>query len=199
MITARVTGSLKNRSAVRRSSRRISAETSSGEIARPAASWIHVSPFGASVELVRQHAREPADLGMIEAAAEQALGAEDRQVGAVVEALACRLADDRALGENHTSDGSVVEPSSVVRMRGAPSRSITATTEFVVPRSMPTARPPSLKHPLQLLGVARAVTLTCSSSLLASAHWSWCASAVSSWLVASMTSPSCSAATAVAT
>ena len=48
-------------------------------------------------QLVRQHARELADLGMIEAAAEQALGAEDREVGAVVEALARGLADDRAL------------------------------------------------------------------------------------------------------
>ena len=49
VITARVTGSPKCASAIRRSSRRISAQTSSGETERPADSAIHVSPFGASM------------------------------------------------------------------------------------------------------------------------------------------------------
>ena len=49
-------------------------------------------------QLVRQDARELADVGVIEAAAEQALGAEDREVGAVVEPVARGLADDRTVG-----------------------------------------------------------------------------------------------------
>ena len=203
VITARVTGSPKKRSAVRRSSRRISAADLLG---RDRAAGGELDP-GVAVrrlgQLVRQHAREPADLGVIEAAAEQALGAEDREVGAVIEPVA-RAPRRRPgpSGENHTSDGSVVEPSSVVRMRGAPSRSITATTEFVVPRSMPTARR-RVTHLNSLCSCVErrpAVLLACArASAAASMHCSWCASAVSSCDVASMSSPFCSAASAVAT
>jgi hypothetical protein len=46
-------------------------------------------------ELVRQHAREPPDLGVIVAAAEQPLRAEDRGFRTAVEALARALAHDR--------------------------------------------------------------------------------------------------------
>jgi hypothetical protein len=100
------------------------------------------SPLGALDDLVGQHLDGLLHLGVVELAAHQALDREDRVLG-VDDRLAPRHLADQALAGlgvdgHHRRDQPA--PSEEGMTTGSPP-SMTATTELVVPRSMPMILP----------------------------------------------------------